>query len=192
MSRRTWYLALGLEAVACIVFVSFRASVHGLFTTAMAFPLEQIGLLLRKLSLPGGVGNAAAFVIYAAICLVPAAAFLALLKKRGFRKEDLLLPLLSIVLFAALYLMVNPGLIGRLFGGAGGESGEEIGKAVLGGTVYSVLCGYLVLRFLRLSVESSTQKLQNYMAVLLGVFSALCVYAVCEPISTACSNPWRS
>ena len=80
MSRRTWYLALGLEAVACIVFVSFRASVHGLFTTAMAFPLEQIGLLLRKLSLPGGVGNAAAFVIYAAICLVPAAAVLALLK----------------------------------------------------------------------------------------------------------------
>lgn len=178
MSRRIWYLALGIEAMACIAFVVYKASFSGLFTAAMAFPFEQAGSLLRALSLPGGAGNAAAFAIYAAVCLIPAAVFLILLKKRGFRKEDLLLPLLSAVLFAVLYLMVNPGLIGKSFGGAGGEGAEAIGKAVLGGTVYSVLCGYLALRFLRLSFESSTQKLQNYMAVLLGALCVLCVYAV--------------
>ena len=42
--------------------------------------------------------------------------------------------------------MINPGDIETLFG-----AGMTAGKIVLGGTVYSVLCGYVVLQTLRLS-----------------------------------------
>lgn len=173
MKHRVLAGLLAAEAAACILLSIVRASFSGVFSTVMAFPFEQLGLGLRALSLSGWPGNAIAIMIYVAVSLIPAAMLLVLRKKRGLQKEDGLLALLSAVLFAVLYLMINPGVIGTLTGGA---TGQDVGKAILGSMVYSVLCGYLVLRVLRLFSEGGTDKLARYMAVMLSLLSALFVY----------------
>lgn len=173
MRHKTFWILLGAEAVLCVLLCVMRASFTGVFSAAMAFPFEQLGLCLRALSLSGGPGNAAAIVIYAAVSLIPVAAILVLRKRRELHREDWLLGLLSGVLFSVLYLMVNPGSIGSLFGGA---AGLTVSKAILGGTVYSVVCGYIVLRTLRLFFANGIDKLQKYMAVLLSLLALLFVY----------------
>jgi hypothetical protein len=174
MKQKTLWILLAAEAAACIVLQILRASFAGAFSAAMAFPFEQIGLWLRALSLSGVPGNIAAWTLYAAVCLAPVAVLLVLIKRRAYHPEDWLLALLSVALFAVLYLMVNPAVISSLFHGA---PGLAVGKAVLGGAAYSVLCGYLVLRVLRMFFAGSTDKLQKYMAALLFLMNLLFVYA---------------
>jgi len=175
MIRKAYIALLSIEAVACVLFCVLQASFAGIFTTAMSFPFEQIGMGLRLLSLSGGLGNAAAIAIYAVICLLPATSLLFLYKSRALRIDDGLLVILSIVLFAVMYVMINPGEIGRLTSVAAVQS---IGKAVLGGMVYSVICGYIVLRVLRLFTAGDTAKLVGYMSVMLYLLNALFVYLV--------------
>jgi hypothetical protein len=168
-------MLLGIEAVLCVLLNIMKASFSDKFTAVMAFPFEQIGILLRTLSLHGGIDNIAAIVIYAAVSLLPVVALLILMKRRKLQWEDGLLVLMSAALFAVLYLMINPGFINQFFGKA---AGLAVSKAILGGTVYSVFCGYLVLRVLRLCFDSGTEKLQKYMAIMLGVLNALFVYVI--------------
>ncbi|MCL1896375.1 MAG: hypothetical protein FWG03_07510 [Clostridiales bacterium] len=175
MERKLIIMILGIEAVACVVFCVLQTSFTGAFTAAAAFPFEQIGTGLRSLSLSGGPGNAVAIVIYAAVCLLPAAALLFLRKKRRLYAEDGLLAVLSVVLFAVLYIMINPGLVNML---ADGAAGQPSGKAVLGTMVYSVLCGYLILRVLRLFSSGGTEKLLRYMSVMLNLLNVLFVFLV--------------
>lgn len=173
MKRKVFWGLLGIEAAICVLLRIMQASLASVFSTAMAFPFEQIGLLLRALSLSGGLGNAVAIAIYTAASLSPAALLFILRKKRKLYAEDGLLGLLSAVLFAVLYLMINPGIIGAMMGGA---AGQPIAKAVLGGMAYSVLCGYLVLRALRLFFHGGVDKLARYMAVMLGLLGVIFVY----------------
>ena len=175
MKRKIYKCLLTAEALACMAFCILHASLAGIFSTAMAFPFEQIGLGLRTLSLSGRVGNAAAIAIYFAVSLLPAAALPMLRKKRKLYREDGLLVLLCAVLFAVLYIMVNPGAIGAL---AGGGAGWLVEKAMLGSMVYSIICGYFILRALRLFFDGSTGKLVRYMSVMLGLLNVLFVYAV--------------
>ena len=175
MKRKVYIGLLAAEALACMAFCILQASLAGLFSTAMAFPFEQVGMGLRSLSLSGGVGNAAAVAIYFAAGLLPTAALLVLRKKRRLHAEDGLLVLLCAVLFAVLYTMVNPGALGA---SAGGGAGWLVEKATLGSMVYSVICGYFILRALRLFFDGSTGKLVRYMSVMLGLLNMLFVYAV--------------
>ncbi len=177
MKYKRLIILLVLEAAACIVFRAVNASLSGAFSAAMAFPFEQIGIGLRALALTGRAGGAAALTLYAALCLLPVWFLLRASRKRKLRAEDTLLGLLSALLFAVLYLMTNPGRLGGLFGGAE-EAALAVGKAVLGGTVYSVLAGYLILRALRLFLESGLQTLQRYMGIMLGVLSAVFILLI--------------
>lgn len=175
MKRNVFYGLLGIEAMLCVALRILQVSFSSAFSAVMAFPFEQIGLGLRVLSLSGGLGNAAAVAVYITISLSPVAALLVLRKKRRLYADDGLLVLLSAVLFAVLYLMINPGIIGSLTSGAAGQS---VGKAVLGVTVYSVLCGYLVLRVLRLFSVGGTDKLVGYLSVMLHLLNVLFVYMI--------------
>ncbi len=173
MKQKTFGMLLWIEAGVCVLLGFLRASFTGVFSAAMAFPFEQIGQGLRALSLSGAVGNAAAILLYVGICLIPAAAMPILQKKRGLYRDDWLLALLSITLFVVVYLMINPGALGPLLGGT---TGLGVGKAALGVTVWSVLCGYLILRLLRLFFLERRDKLQKYMVLLLRLLSLLFVY----------------
>ena len=76
----------------------------------LCYPLEFTGKALRSLSLAGGALNVLAIALYAAISLIPAVLALIFARKRGHAKADCILYILSVVLFAALYLAINPGL----------------------------------------------------------------------------------
>jgi len=173
MRRKVFLGLLAAEAVVCIVFAIVQTSFAGAFSAVTAFPFEQIGRGLRALSLSGGPGNAAAVAIYIAAGLSPAAALLFICKKRKMLPEDVLLIFLSVSLFAVLYLMVNPGVLGAMTGGA---PGLTVGKSVLGVIVYSVICGYFVLRVIRLSFGSGPVTLTRYMSLMLGVLGAVFTY----------------
>ena len=175
MTRRIYVGLLFIEALACVMFYILRASFDGVFSVAMAFPFEQIGMGLRSLSLSSGIGNVVAVVAYFAVSLLPIVYLLALLKKRKLHAEDGILVLLSAVIFAVLYIMVNPGLIDAWLSDAAQLS---FGKAVLGSVAYSVLCGYLILRALRLFSGGGTEKLVRYISTMLHLLNVLFVYFV--------------
>ncbi len=173
MRTKRFYAFLAAEAVFCLLLQLAREQLSWAFSTAIAFPFEQLGLGLRALSLSGWAGNTAAVVFYVAFCLLPAMLLKFFHRSRKGYPEDALLAILSVLLFGVLYLMVNPGLIVDWLGSA---SGSPIGKAMLGGVVYSVLCGYLLLRVLRLFFMADTKRLQRYLTGLLAVLNLLFVY----------------
>jgi hypothetical protein len=175
MKRKILMGLLSLEALAWMIFCILQTSSEGAFSAVMAFPFEQIGMGLRSLSLSSGVGNAAALAIYVAASLLPIAVLMILRKKRKLSAEDGLLGLLSAVLFPVLYIMINPGVLSTWTGGIAAQS---VGKAVLGGMVYSLLCGYFILRILRLFTEGGTEKLIRYMSVMLSLLNLLFVYLI--------------
>ena len=173
MKRKTLWILLAAEAALCVLAQLLKASFSSVFTTAVAFPFEQIGLGLRALSLSGWVGNAAALALYLALCLAPLAYLVLLVKQKKLRPEDWLLAALSAALFGTLYLMVNPSLLTGLFNNS---PAVALGKAVMGGTIYSVLAAYLVLKLLRLFSGGSTGQLFRYLAAMLALLSVLFVY----------------
>lgn len=175
MNRRVLLIILAVEAIASLMFAIVGTSIDNLFSTVMAFPFQQLGLGLRALSLSSVVGNMVAIVLYIIICLVPCVVILIRRKKNLLHIEDALLVILSILLFVVMYQMINPGLIRLTYRD---NSGLPFAKAVLGGTVYSVICAYVVLRVLRLFFSSETAGLQRYLVILLVLVNALFVYLI--------------
>lgn len=173
MKQRILSGLLVLEAIACVVLSVANVSLTGIFSTAVAFPFEQIGIGLRVLSLSGGFGNMMAIVLYIIVSLLPMGAFLVLRKRRKLHIEDGLLVLLCAALFGVLYLMVNPGFITEVLGVA---ARPPIGNAILGSMMYALLVGYLILRALRLFFTANVQKLERYMAIMLIFLNALFVF----------------
>ena len=178
MKRKLLCTLLCIEAILCIAFNAARLSTSDAFSAAMAFPFEQIGALLRRLSLTGVIGNCIALAIYAVLCISPVLFLLGIGSKRKLRAEDSLLVILSAALFGAIYLMINPAYIANVFADIDG-TGFEISKAVLGGTIWSITVGYVILRVLRLSFESGAAKLHGYAGALLNTLCFLFVWVVC-------------
>ena len=147
MKRKGYYAALAGIAAVCAAMVLLRIGLASFAWSVMAFPMAPIGMGLRKLSLSGSAGNIAAIVIYILLSLLPLGYLLFCSRRRALTASDGLLAVLSVLLFAVLYVMINPGLIGELLGT---HMLMETGKAMLGGMVWSVVVGYLVLQILRL------------------------------------------
>lgn len=173
MRRKALLILLGAEAALCLILYGARAASAAWITTILAFPFEQAGLLLRRLSLSGAAGNAGAILLYLLFSLLPVLALLPVLRRRKPLPEDGALGILSLLLFGVLYLMVNPGLMEQWLGGAG----MRMGKALLGGTVYALLCAYLVFRLLRLLFSADMPRLTRYGSALLWVLAMIWVYA---------------
>ena len=162
-------LLLMALAAACIILVLSPVAFSDIFPIIMAFPFAQIGRGLRALSLPGGLGNVIAFVLYVAVCLLPMPALVLIRKKRT---EDVLLLLISIVLFFVMYFMINPGIIGMT------ALMLPIEQMLLGGIVYSLLLAYVVMRMLRLFDAATTYGLGRYINIILHFLNALFVIMV--------------
>ncbi|HWS30000.1 MAG TPA: hypothetical protein VN512_07775, partial [Clostridia bacterium] len=184
--RRLFYGLLAAEAAACAA-LCFTGIMWDLLPAALSFPFAQIGGGLRALSLAGTWGNAAAVLLYAALSLLPTGFLFYARDKRKLKTEDALLVLLSLLLFAALYLTANPGRLAALFGGESvSMSGKSrliaVDKAVLGGTVYAVLSGYFILRALRAAKEGGTDTLYRLLKLVmrfLAFIFVLAIFAVC-------------
>lgn len=173
MKRKKFYILLGCEAVLCMLLFLVRESIPGIFTAIIVFPFEQIGMLLRKLSLSGDIGNVFSIIVYVVISLIPIFVLFIYKKRRELCTEDSLLVVLSAVLFVVLYLLINPGLLGNYLGSA---EGLILGKVLLGGMAYSVLFGYIILRILRFFFIADADRLQKYITVLLCVLNIFFIY----------------
>lgn len=168
-------LMYSLEAAIFTLLALVRLPSGDIFTAVMSFPFEQLGLALRWMSLSGGIGNAIAVIIYMASALAPLIIMLVMGRRRGRYPEDWLLALLSAMLFAVLYQMINPGLLVP----AGSDAAIiSVAKAIAGSTIYSLLCAYIVLRLLRLFAASETERLKKYALRLLFMVNAVFVYLI--------------
>ncbi len=132
----------------------------------LAFPWGSIGAGLRELSLSGSIGNAVACGLYALLCLLPAGIALRDIRHRwplaGF----------SAVLAAALYFLINPGLLAQRMGGLA----QEVAVAMLGQLVWAaaLACAvWLLLGALHrrsLNTHSLLHGMQIGLCLLDGVF----------------------
>lgn len=170
MKRKTFAVVLILEIIFCIAFLVFQAAIPNWFTTMTAIPFEQIGALLRVLSLSGAIGNAAAIILYVAICLIPIGVYYYLRKNGKAGKVDIFLPIISGVLFFVIYYMINPGLFVVRVPGTS--------KMILGMLFYSVLCCYLVLRILEHCVKAKSDWLEKGLHIILYFIVMMLVFEI--------------
>ena len=170
MKKKSFFMILGLEVILCTLFLVMQTLIPNWFSTATAFPFEQIGGLLRILSLSGVVGNIIAILLYVGICLVPSIVYLQLYKKKKAGKVDLLLPVLSLVLLLVIYYMINPGLFIVTVPGSS--------KMMLGMLFYSVFFGYLILRILDKCMKSNAEWLEKSLRILLFFVVMVFVYNI--------------
>lgn len=170
MKRNIQYLILGTAALLCTALTLMPSVQIGQLLLLAAFPFKQIGAILRQLSLSGFAGNIAAITFYIIICLLPCVLLIRKSKKYYF--EDCLILLLSASMFFVVYLMINPSLITLT---KGVIEALPIGQAILGGSIYSIATGYLVLRTIRLFNKKDKNKLQGYLSNLLYILSLLFV-----------------
>ena len=175
MSRVLYFGSIYAEAFLCIMLTLGLGSFPVVFPTAMSYPFDLIGLALRALSLSSGAGNAVALTIYIAICILPLAALVILRIRRKLHPEDYLLGLLSVALFAVLYLMVNPRLISMF---TDGHLGQPYGQMALGCVIYSLAAGYIVFKILRLFTAGDADALYRYTAIVLVLFGLVFTFMI--------------
>lgn len=140
----------------------------------LGFPFEQIGDMLRKLSLGSGVGNVIAIAVYVLLSLSPLIIRLLFVKKKRIRIEDVLLVVLSGLLFGTLYLMINPMMLEEIFG----EVGMIMNGSIFGACIYSVLVGYFLIGMLRRLVKAEIGDFKRCAAPVMWLMNVMYVYVI--------------
>lgn len=141
-----------------------------MYQDIFTFPFGQIGEALRTMSLASSAGNIAAMVIYLLISVMP----LLYLADRVARQKkepdaiDILLIMMSVMLFIMMYFMVNPGYINsNLYGAMPGKG------AALAMTFWSMVIGYVVLKCIKASIGTDEKKLARYLKLILIAVAAV-------------------
>ncbi len=139
-------------------------------SSLFSFPYEGLASGLRKLSLSGRTGNIVAFILYVLLCLLPL--FVSVIQKirRRSTPEDALLVLLSLMLFASMYKLINPGAF------SSGVPG--LSPPIIGSILHATLAGYFVLKFLRLIDRGAGDKLSGYLRLILLTLGAIFVLVI--------------
>ncbi len=173
MKKKGYKLFLTAEGIVLILISAFgNVKATNLFDL-LALPLSALANFLGELSLSSAFGNAVAIILYSAVCLVPVFVFAIRVKKRIFRNIDGLLILLSAVMFAVVYLMINPSEMG--------VRGEIDGvSSLLAVSVYSVLFGYLLLNFTANIENIRHEKTEKILCVVLKIIGAVFVFSICS------------
>lgn len=136
MNKKWMSIFVGIALASMLLFGFLPPDSYSIFSL-LAMPFAATGESLRALSLASPQGNLTAIVLYSAICLSP----LLLWLKWKREKADILLPLLSALLFYVLYLQINPGLMPSALP-------DDTVSILYAGGVYSVLLAWGVLRIL--------------------------------------------
>lgn len=155
----------------------------------IAFPWEQAGICLRRLSLAGTAGNAAAWALFAALGGSPLICWGVLALRRKNSRADLLLPLLSLVLSAGLWFFVNPSYLEVYLFPAGLG---DMGKWAFALTIDSVLLSWLLLRFLGSGIKTGRKSLLRSLEILLGIYAVLTVAGVLFQGCAELLEDWRA
>ncbi len=158
--------------VACIIlFILINDKAIG-YDQIISFPFVQIGNLIRKLSLSSPSGNATAWIVYVLFCAWPLLLLGLRIRKRSQNVADMLLVLLSALLFVSIYFMINPGLAVGVLMPAGLGDAWKMG---ISSVIYMVALGYIILRMIRRFQTGKTERLLADLEVILVVFAVLLV-----------------
>lgn len=171
IKKRIIYALLAAEAAICAGLTLAGAAAAGAFSSAMAFPYEQLGLGLRRLSLSGGAGNAAAIGIYVLIALAPIIYWAIFRRRGGFKREDILLPVMSVALLGGIYIIINPGWMPA-------GLNVELERAMVGCALHSIWTGYVILRALGRVHKSSRETLMRGLRLLIWIPAGIFVYII--------------
>lgn len=172
MKHKRLYILLAAETAVLTVLLVLTGSFPALFSSLFAFPFEQIGAVLRALSLSGRLGNGLALMLWGALSLSPLLAVLRHMGEPGRRFENMARGFLSASLLFALWGMADPSLLLRLMPSLA-KLGLGIGKALMGGLVWSVFVFWLILCLLRLFKAGDMPRLLTYSERMLYVLCAL-------------------
>ena len=171
MKNKKYLLLLFLEAVGVIgITKGMGVKTEGVFDL-LSFPLEKSADFLGSLSLSGAFGNAIAVVLYALICLIPVFVLLFRISRKTFVKTDSILVLMSAVLFAVIYLLINPSEMGAH------GMGEEASMVAF--SFWSLLVGYLVLKFAEILKNTEGKRTERLLSVVLKIIGAVFMFALC-------------
>ena len=152
----------------------------------LGFPFRQVGELLRNMSLSGTSGNVCAWGIYVILCLIPVAVLIELIARKKAKKIDFCLIPIAIAEAVALYLSVNPLLIGDWDMRAKPLVDGDVRIATIGASFYSLLMCYLVLRFcIKLLNGSREETFRQIVRLCMLAFVAILVFAVFDVIEFA-------
>ena len=127
--------------------------------------LSGFGRWLRALSLQSAGGNGLAWGIVLVLALLPLALLFPLRRRGGWAWEDVLLPLLSVLLFALCYYLVNPSLLPAMTG--------KFFPMACAGTILSTGAAWIAFRLLRALAASPTQRLAAAVRPLLILWATL-------------------
>ena len=171
MKNKKYLLLLLLEAVGVIgITKGMGVKTEGVFDL-LSFPLEKSADFLGYLSISGAFGNAIAVVLYALICLIPVFVLLFRISRKTFVKTDSILVLMSAVIFAVIYLLINPSEMGAH------GMGEEASMVAF--SFWSLLVGYLVLKFAEILKNTEGKKTEKLLSVVLKIIGAVFMFALC-------------
>ena len=172
MKLKKYLLFLLLEAVGVIgITKGIGVKTESVFDL-LSYPLVKTADLLGAMSLSGSIGNAVAIAIYSLFCLIPIFVMLFKFKKKTYVKTDSLLVLVSAVLFAVVYLLINPSEMG-LHG-----LGEE--ALMVAFSFWSLLVGYLVLKFADTVKNTEDKRTEKLLSLILKITGAVFVFALCS------------
>ena len=172
MKFKKYLLFLLFEAVGLIgITKGIGVKIESVFDL-LSYPLVKISDFLGAMSLSGSIGNAMAITIYSLFCLIPVFVMLFRMKKKTFVKTDSLLVLVSAVLFAVVYLLINPSEMG-LHG-----LGEEASMVAF--SFWSLLVGYLVLKFADTVKNTEGKRTEKLLSLVLKITGAVFVFAFCS------------
>ena len=179
MKRKTLVTVLIIEAVILAALAVLTVLAPGLFSSVLAFPMEQIASGLAALSVMGKVGNGLAVTLVVGISAIPLL-IAAFTYPRGKETvaERFALALLAPVLLFSFFIMINPALLG--FNAP--HTAEGFAKAIrpfLALTVWTVIILFIVLRLIRLFRAGSRPQLMKYLRVVLCVLS---MYLVAQAV----------
>lgn len=170
MKQVKWILVI--EAIACLFLFGMIGKLNEGTIGIFLFPFGMIGQWLRMLSLSSAFGNIIAWLLYVFIGLLPIGIRYIVRKKYPFQKLDILIPIMSMMLFVTMYLMINPmevdGMISFL--------GKMPLRAILNSILIVVIMSYLVLWFYQRLAYVSATRLRQYVAILLVLISIIIVF----------------
>lgn len=169
MKRKSFIVFLCAEFAALVGLSALTSKCPQIFSSLIAFPFEQIGRGLRFLSLSGRIGNGLALSIWVGLSALPLIPAMRNWNVKDHKMENMSLCLLSVVLFAGLFGIANPGsLFSSPF-----DIDNRILYAVHAIIIWSVVILYVILRLIRLYQSANLNELLRCTKSLLYILCIL-------------------
>ncbi len=172
MKNRRYSLLLFVEAIITLILTKgMNVKVESIFDI-LSFPLEKTADFLGYLSLESSTGNVIAIILFTLFCLIPVFVLLFKVKRKTFIKTDILLVLLSAVLFAVIYLLINPSEMGFL--------GYVNDTSTVAFSFWSLLASYFILKLVDTIKKSSAVRSERIFDLIVKIIGAVFVFDLCS------------